>query len=37
LGIKTIVKKRWGVSQKAIIEFDQPWQIIEFAVFGSVQ
>jgi len=37
LGEKTIVKKRWGGSPKAIIEFDRRWQIIEFAVFGSVQ
>lgn len=36
VGIQTLVEKRSGVSQKAIIEFCQRWQIIEFAVFGSV-
>lgn len=34
--IQTLIEKRLGVSQKAIIEFCQRWQIIEFAVFGSV-
>jgi uncharacterized protein len=33
---KNILERRFGVSQKAIIEFCQRWQIIEFAVFGSV-
>lgn len=34
--IQTIVERRLGVSQKAIAQFCQRWQIIEFAVFGSV-
>lgn len=34
--IQTLIDKRLGVSQTAIIEFCQRWQIIEFAVFGSV-
>jgi uncharacterized protein len=34
--IQTLIERRLGVSQKAIIEFCQRWQIIEFAVFGSV-
>jgi predicted nucleotidyltransferase len=36
IGTKNILERRFGVSQKAIIEFCQRWQIIEFAVFGSV-
>ena len=36
VGIQTLVEKRQRVTQKAIIEFCQRWQIIEFAVFGSV-
>ncbi|MEZ2238709.1 nucleotidyltransferase family protein [Microcoleus sp.] len=36
VGTKNILERRLGVSQKAIIEFCQRWQIIEFAVFGSV-
>lgn len=34
--IETFVERRLGVSQKAISEFCQRWQMIEFAVFGSV-
>lgn len=34
--IQTLIERRLGVSQTAIIEFCQRWQIIEFAVFGSV-
>ena len=34
--IESLVERRLGVSQKAISEFCQRWQIIEFAVFGSV-
>ena len=34
--IQTFVERRLGVSQKAISEFCQRWQMIEFAVFGSV-
>ena len=34
--IQTLVERRLGVSQKAIAEFCLRWQIIEFAVFGSV-
>jgi hypothetical protein len=37
LGRKTLVKKRWGGSPKALIEFEQRGQIIEFAVFVSIQ
>jgi hypothetical protein len=37
LGKKTIIKKRWGGSPKAIIELEQRWPIMEFAVFCSVQ
>ncbi len=34
--IQTLVERRLGVSQKVISQFCQRWQIIEFAVFGSV-
>jgi predicted nucleotidyltransferase len=34
--IQTLLERRLGVSQKAIAEFCQRWQMIEFAVFGSV-
>lgn len=34
--IQTLIERRLEVSQAAIIEFCQRWQIIEFAVFGSV-
>lgn len=34
--IQTLIERRLGVSQPAIFEFCQRWQIIEFAVFGSV-
>jgi predicted nucleotidyltransferase len=34
--IQTLVEKRLGVSLSSIAEFCQRWQIIEFAVFGSV-
>jgi predicted nucleotidyltransferase len=34
--IQTLIERRLGVSQNAITEFCQRWQIIEFAIFGSV-
>lgn len=34
--IQTLLERRLGVSQQAIAQFCQRWQIIEFAVFGSV-
>ncbi len=36
VGIQNILETRLGVSKQMIIEFCQPLQIIEFAVFGSV-
>lgn len=36
MGIQNILERRLGVSEKVIIKFCQRWQIIEFAVFGSV-
>lgn len=34
--IQTLLERRLGVSPKSISDFCQRWQIIEFAVFGSV-
>lgn len=34
--IQALVERRLRVSQKQISEFCQRWQIIEFAIFGSV-
>jgi predicted nucleotidyltransferase len=34
--IQTLVERRLGVSYSSIAEFCQRWQIIEFALFGSV-